>query len=493
MPPRGLIILRSRGLRRLLSSDAADKRGTALGAYGTKGTKGSGASLMGSKQRGSGGFSQQELDALAAGELEADDTLDAGDVLMEVLAEDHRFARVVEYTNEYTATGGGADEDEDGDREALPEPRLLAHRQYLEHNGVGPGTIFQRQQAAQRQKLERASAQAFSYRLPTEAKQQREHERKSRARMRSHDVIENRIQEAMATGAFDDLPGAGKPLPIQENPFEAMSGDAMAHRVLKNAGAAPGWVEQGREIRRQLLAARASLALGWASCVPVWPLPPPSPPTDAAACGAGTPTHADPMAAAPTGGLKGGRETVDDGASQQPNSARGGWRVYPQPAPLLADAEVAAAAPAISEANGSDQEASDAVSVEAAAFEVRIAAERGPRSSQWAATVDAFHDELRAINKLIDSYNLGVPASWMAVHRLNLQRELVRALHEAPQRSKELQTARTGRLARGAERTERATGSAAFVGGSAPTFALHDGPTFPSIWDAVATVIFSKR
>ena len=108
-----------------------------------------------------------------------------------------------------------------GARARAPSPRPLA-------------------QAAQRQRLEAAEAHAFDYRLPNEVKRQREHERRSRARLRSHDVIENRIQEAMASGAFDDLPGAGKPLQREENVFEAMSGDALAHRVLKNAGIAPG-------------------------------------------------------------------------------------------------------------------------------------------------------------------------------------------------------------------------------------------------------------
>ena len=77
----------------------------------------------------------------------------------------------------------------------------------------------------------------------------------------------------MAVGAFDDLPGAGKPLANNENPFEMMSADALAHRVLKNAGCAPGWVEMGKQIRQSLLNARANLALGWATCVPRGDMP----------------------------------------------------------------------------------------------------------------------------------------------------------------------------------------------------------------------------
>ena len=42
--------------------------------------------------------------------------------------------------------------------------------------------------------------------------------------------------QAMASGAFDDLPGMGKPLQHEENVWESMAGEAMAHRILKNAG-----------------------------------------------------------------------------------------------------------------------------------------------------------------------------------------------------------------------------------------------------------------
>ena len=36
----------------------------------------------------------------------------------------------------------------------------------------------------------------------------------------------------------------------------------------------------------------------------------------------------------------------------------------------------------------------------------------------------------KKVNKLIDSYNLGVPASWMAVHRLSAPKELERLVAE---------------------------------------------------------------
>jgi hypothetical protein len=73
--------------------------------------------------------------------------------------------------------------------------------------------------------------------------------------------IEKQIQNAMAEGAFDNLPHQGKPLPNDENPLAGDMG--MAFHVLKNAGFAPPWIETDKEIRlllerRDVLLARAA-------------------------------------------------------------------------------------------------------------------------------------------------------------------------------------------------------------------------------------------
>jgi len=60
-------------------------------------------------------------------------------------------------------------------------------------------------------------------------------------------IAEERIRLAMEEGVFDDLPGAGKPLSLDDDrmvPEELR----MAARVLKNAGCVPPEVELHREI-----------------------------------------------------------------------------------------------------------------------------------------------------------------------------------------------------------------------------------------------------
>jgi len=60
-------------------------------------------------------------------------------------------------------------------------------------------------------------------------------------------LAEQRIREAAAQGAFDDLPGAGQPLSLDDDaavPEELRS----AYRLLKNAGYLPPEVQLRREI-----------------------------------------------------------------------------------------------------------------------------------------------------------------------------------------------------------------------------------------------------
>ena len=70
-------------------------------------------------------------------------------------------------------------------------------------------------------------------------------------------LVERQIREAMDAGAFDDLPYQGERLPIED---DSAAGEwAMAHRKLRNAGAAPPWIESDKEARRQLAALEALL------------------------------------------------------------------------------------------------------------------------------------------------------------------------------------------------------------------------------------------
>ncbi|MGD8429097.1 MAG: DUF1992 domain-containing protein [Ectothiorhodospiraceae bacterium] len=64
-----------------------------------------------------------------------------------------------------------------------------------------------------------------------------------------HELAESRIREAMERGDFDDLPGKGTRLELDDDPMmpEELR---MAYRVLKNANCLPPELVQRREIGR---------------------------------------------------------------------------------------------------------------------------------------------------------------------------------------------------------------------------------------------------
>lgn len=59
-------------------------------------------------------------------------------------------------------------------------------------------------------------------------------------------IVERRIREAIEMGAFDNLPGHGKPLELEDEGPDRENW--LANKVLKNAGCLPPWIEVAREI-----------------------------------------------------------------------------------------------------------------------------------------------------------------------------------------------------------------------------------------------------
>jgi hypothetical protein len=77
--------------------------------------------------------------------------------------------------------------------------------------------------------------------------------------MTSYDTwIDRLIRQAQERGQFDNLPGQGKPLHLDDEAFVDPEW-RLANRLLKNAGFAPDWIERDREIRLSLEAARSAL------------------------------------------------------------------------------------------------------------------------------------------------------------------------------------------------------------------------------------------
>ena len=79
---------------------------------------------------------------------------------------------------------------------------------------------------------------------------------------RRESLIDQKIREAMEQGEFDNLSGKGAPIDLSENPFEDPDWRT-AHRLLRNAGFAPSWIEESKDIDAERAVARTNLARVW--------------------------------------------------------------------------------------------------------------------------------------------------------------------------------------------------------------------------------------
>jgi len=67
----------------------------------------------------------------------------------------------------------------------------------------------------------------------------------------TQDLVEEQIRKAQQRGEFDNLEGNGRPLNLEENPFEPVE-LRMVFKILKNNDFAPYWIELGKEIDADL-------------------------------------------------------------------------------------------------------------------------------------------------------------------------------------------------------------------------------------------------
>lgn len=75
-------------------------------------------------------------------------------------------------------------------------------------------------------------------------------------------LVDQRIREGIEQGEFDNLAGKGQPIDLSENPFEEPDWRT-AHRLLRNAGFAPAWIEERKDIEAEVEAARIKLIRAW--------------------------------------------------------------------------------------------------------------------------------------------------------------------------------------------------------------------------------------
>ena len=76
------------------------------------------------------------------------------------------------------------------------------------------------------------------------------------------DLISEQIDEAVAKGAFDNLPGTGQPLRLDEHPNEPAD-MRMANKLLKDNDLTPAWIGDRKALLAEIEALRAAMQRQW--------------------------------------------------------------------------------------------------------------------------------------------------------------------------------------------------------------------------------------
>ena len=134
------------------------------------------------------------------------------------------------------------------------------HRQYLSNEGFGYGNVFQRQKQYQKFRAIRAAesvsdhnVQKLTAKYETQLAVQEEKDKKKAKKHMTRNamerLVEDLISESMAKGEFDNLGGAGKPLPerVIYNPYEDFTTHKM-NQILVDGGFAPEWIMLKKDI-----------------------------------------------------------------------------------------------------------------------------------------------------------------------------------------------------------------------------------------------------
>lgn len=86
--------------------------------------------------------------------------------------------------------------------------------------------------------------------------------RRRRGMQEWQDLITEQLDEATANGAFENLPGKGQPLRLNENPNEPAD-MRMANKLLKDNNLSPAWIGDRRELLAEIEKLRAEMQRHW--------------------------------------------------------------------------------------------------------------------------------------------------------------------------------------------------------------------------------------
>jgi hypothetical protein len=76
-------------------------------------------------------------------------------------------------------------------------------------------------------------------------------------------IVDEILSQAMQDGSFDNLPGQGKPLTLNDSSRFEDPTWRMAHRIMKEHEVLPPWIAERKEISTKVEALRTALTQAW--------------------------------------------------------------------------------------------------------------------------------------------------------------------------------------------------------------------------------------
>lgn len=155
----------------------------------------------------------------------------------------------------------------------------MTSRQYLTYDGVGPGTISERQRAYTQLRLDQARDSVFDKKfrdalIDKSTKTVGPHTggdpwpQSTRVTNSIQRIANEAIRDSIRNGEFANLPGKGQPMKeTWENPF-VDNLDQKINVILGNSGFAPEWVTLDNEIESDLAKLKESILCAWHQCGP---------------------------------------------------------------------------------------------------------------------------------------------------------------------------------------------------------------------------------
>ena len=152
---------------------------------------------------------------------------------------------------------------EDEEEEKRLKHTVPQHRQYLTFDGIGYGSPSDRQKQYQKYRLSKATNRVNEFQLNKIQTNEELSEknaillkdsnlqREMKTRQGFDRLVEDLIQESMAKGDFDNLPGSGKPLKSRPEYPYLDSTTYKLNEILINNRFVPEWVLLEKEIREE--------------------------------------------------------------------------------------------------------------------------------------------------------------------------------------------------------------------------------------------------